>query len=669
MTDMSKTKKQLIIEMEELRLKISRLEMPDKEHDPAENTLKNQASFLYEGFNELQEGVGIVDENEIIVFCNPTFADIFGKDVNTITGMKLFSLVEPETHSYNHQQVIKRPINKTSRYEFSLKPAQEEQKHIQISTSARHLEDGTFTGAFVVVLDITERLQAEEALYKSEEIYRLLAETARDYILVHNMYGDIIYINDAGKIMAGYNEDEIMRMSIADLVPTEYLPMMEKRYIKRFEEDKDLYLYESEFLTKEEQRIPVEVSSSPIISNEKIIGILIIARNIAERRRLELQLRQSQKMEALGLLAGGIAHDFNNLLTVILSYSEMSILALPDNHPQQKHLRQIFNAGESAANVTRQILAFSRKQIMNPKICQLNEIINNSIRILRRLIGENIEIVVVLDPNLNLIRTDTNQIEQVLFNLILNARDALPDGGKITIETRNVMVDKVDLQSRPEISPGKYILLSISDTGIGIPGEIKEHIFEPFFTTKELGTGLGLSTCYGIVKQNDGYLYFNSELNTGTTFNIYLPIPEECEEYSYRPEEEIVELPSGNETILIVEDNIQVRNLGISILSEHGYEVIGSSNGEEALLELNNHKKGGIHLVFTDIVMPLMGGIELAKKIRKMHPDVKILFTSGFTDQSNFFEDGADNDFLEKPYTQHALLQKVRKILDKQDKG
>jgi CheY-like chemotaxis protein/two-component sensor histidine kinase len=366
---------------------------------------------------------------------------------------------------------------------------------------------------------------------------------------------------------------------------------------------------------------------------------------------LQEQLRQSQKMEAIGRLAGGIAHDFNNLMTIIKGYSQLSLLDLKENDPLRENIHEIQTATERATNLTRQLLAFSRRQILEPKVLDLNSLLKDLDKMLRRIIGEDIDMTLLLANDLWKVKIDPGQLEQVILNLAVNAKDAMPTGGKLSIETVNV--------------PGRYVMLSITDTGVGMPQEVKEKIFEPFFTTKNIGTGLGLSTVHGIVHQSGGNIWVYSEPGHGTTFKIYLPKVEE-ELDTLQKREETDSSPRGSETVLLVEDDQSVRSLAYRLLHQQGYTILEAANGEEALRVVQEHAGEKIHLLFTDVVMPYMNGKELADQLKLLRPDIKVLYTSGYTDNTivHFGVLNQNISILQKPFSPKSLSQKVREVLD-----
>jgi two-component system cell cycle sensor histidine kinase/response regulator CckA len=393
-----------------------------------------------------------------------------------------------------------------------------------------------------------------------------------------------------------------------------------------------------------------------------------LKRSEEEKALLQEQLRQSQKVEAVGRLAGGIAHDFNNLLTVIKGYSELSRMGLEEGDMLRENIDQIRDAAERAASLTRQLLAFSRRQVMEMKVLDLNTILRDLEKMLRRIIGENIEMVILPVEDLGKVRADAGQLEQVIMNLVVNARDAMPNGGKLTIQAANTELDESFARSHLDVKPGHYVMVSVSDTGMGMTPEVKERIFEPFFTTKETGkgTGLGLSTAYGIVKQSKGHIWVDSEQEKGTAFKIYLPRVDEPPE-KIREEVSQKEFPRGNETILIVEDEEEVRKLAGKILQGQGYKILETFNGEDALAACANCKSP-IHLMLADVVMPGMTGSELANLLKPLYPELKILFMSGYNDDAIVLRGVLENglNYIQKPFTMEGLARKVREMLDKE---
>ena len=392
-----------------------------------------------------------------------------------------------------------------------------------------------------------------------------------------------------------------------------------------------------------------------------------LQQEVSERKQLQEQFLRAQKMEAIGQLAGGVAHDFNNLLTPILAYTQMALDKLAPGDPLRIKLNEIEKAGERAANLTRQLLAFSRRQIVKPQVINLNELILNMDKMLRRVIGEDLELITLCNPKLGPVKVDPGQIEQILMNLAVNARDAMQDGGKLIIKTANSDVDDEVMRQDAETTAGEYVVLTVSDTGTGIPDEVKAHIFDPFFTTKEVGkgTGLGLSTCYGIVEQNGGYIHVDSEPGEGATFKIYLPRIQGAVELGFSPSDPGT-LHRGGETVLLVEDDLSVKTAVAEMLSDSGYSVLEAANGVEAVGVALDWVGKEIHLLLTDVVMPLMGGKELARRFRALHPGASVLYTSGYMNDA-ILRQGIiehDTEFIQNPLTPAVLTRKIREVLD-----
>jgi PAS domain S-box-containing protein len=410
----------------------------------------------------------------------------------------------------------------------------------------------------------------------------------------------------------------------------------------------------------------VALASSEVIYLDGEKCILTTTNDITERRQLEQQLIQSQKMDAIGRLAGGVAHDFNNLLTAIIGYSEIVKRRLDEDDPMREQIEEIEKAGHRAASLTNQLLAFSRKQVLQPQVLDLNAVIADISNMLKRLIGEDIELRTNLDPSIGYVKVDPGQIDQIIMNLAVNARDAMPRGGKLTIETQNVYLDETYTNQHAEVQAGPYVMLAISDTGIGMDRETQARVFEPFFTTKERGkgTGLGLSTVFGIVRQSGGHVWVYSEPGRGTTFKVYLPLVEQASQIvqTWEPR---VETLRGTETVLLVEDEEAVRKLAHQVLDMNGYKVLVAADPAEALRLCRQHE-GPIHLMITDVVMPGMSGRELAERLIATRPEMELVYMSGYTDDAIVHHGVLDAGvaFLQKPFTPDALGRKVREILD-----
>jgi len=504
----------------------------------------------------------------------------------------------------------------------------------------------------------------EQALRQSEARYRSLVQSSVYGIYRSSLEGRFLDINPALITMLGYRDPE--EVLLLDPEKDVFVYADEhRRLIDAFRKTGRLDGLEVKWKRKDGSAITVRISGQAVTSEDEPADVLeAIAEDVTERRALEDQFRQAQKMEAVGRLAGGVAHDFNNLLMVISGYAEVILSKIDLDHPLHEKGRAIQQAADRASILTRQLLAFSRKQLLELKVVDLNAIVSDMERLLRPLIGENVELIARLAPNAGYTRADAGQIEQVLMNLVVNAKDAMPNGGKLTIETQNVVVDESHRGGQTFIRPGNYVLLSVSDSGMGMDKETQSRIFEPFFTTKEKGkgTGLGLSTVYGIVKQSGGYVMVQSEVGHGSSFHIYLPQVEGTAEKRALPVAGAA--AGGTETILLVEDEESVRQLVRDTLESNGYRVVEAENGEAGLQAAAAHS-GNIDIVITDVVMPGMGGREMAQQLAKVRPETKVLYLSGYTEDAILNEGTIERGtaFLQKPFTLQSLSRKVREVL------
>jgi two-component system cell cycle sensor histidine kinase/response regulator CckA len=515
----------------------------------------------------------------------------------------------------------------------------------------------------VLAYDIGDRIVTGEALRASEARYRELFDNATDAIFTTDLDLNVTALNGAAAALTGYTREEARELNIASLVTAETLEQVQRKLTDQLA-GKGPSLYETEILARDGRRVPIEVIARLVSREGKPVGIQGIARDISDRKRLEQGLLQAHKMEAVGRLAGGIAHDFNNLLTVIVGYSQDIIERLPQDDPTHADAVQIFNAGGYAVDLTRQLLAFSRKQILAPKILDLNAVIGQLALMLRRLIGANVELVIRAAQDLGAVKADPGQLEQVIVNLVVNARDAMPHGGTLTVETSTAVLD-ASAAERPGLVQGHYVLLAISDTGSGMDPLTRAQIFEPFFTTKEAGkgTGLGLCTVYGIVKQSGGYIFAESEPGQGTTFRLYFP---RCPAGEIEP---ALKLPAvsrvegGTESILLVDDDGGVREFVDRVLAARGYAVLSASSTDEALQLCDGHP-GGIDLLLTDVAMSGMTGPALADALRARYPGIKVVYMSGHA--TDAIDQGALDPlaFIAKPFTARDLMSKIRGALD-----
>ena len=520
-----------------------------------------------------------------------------------------------------------------------------------------------------VMFDISELLRAKEALQKSEAKFRTIFEGTSLGIAVVNMEGRLIESNPALQKMLGYNGADLYNKVFNELAHPEDSTRDLDLYKKLLEGEHDYYQIEKRFFKKEGGviwgRLNVSLGKSDGGTPQYTIHIL---EDITEWKQLEAQFLQSQKMETVGRLAGGIAHDLNNLFTILSGYSQLSLISLQENDPLRGNLEEIKRVTERAAELTHQLLALSRRQVLDLKVVDLNTLVQGLQKMLGRVMGEDIELTTVLDKNLGRVKIDPGQIEQVILNLVVNARDAMSTGGRLILETSNVELDEDYARRHIGVTPGRYVTLSVSDTGCGMSPEVKEQIFDPFFTTKDKGkgTGLGLSTVYGIVKQSGGNIWVYSEPGQGTTFKIYLPQVEEGAD-TFTSQAEKDDLPQGSEMVLLVEDEPSVRSLTARFLRKQGYTVLEAGNGDEAMQIAHDHREEKIHLLLTDVVMPQMSGKEVVERLKTFYPEIKVLFISGYTEtvinHHAEFQTGAP--FLQKPFSWNGLAKKVREVLDR----
>ncbi|TET83507.1 MAG: PAS domain S-box protein, partial [Desulfobacteraceae bacterium] len=509
--------------------------------------------------------------------------------------------------------------------------------------------------------------RTEEALRASEKRYRTLFEDSIAAIVITSREGKLLDVNQAALDLLGYTKVEITGMNFRELY-------VDPSNGERFQQQIDQKGSVANFEVKLRKKDGTELDSLFTVNTKRaddgsIVGYQGFIRDITGQKKLEAQFRQAQKMEAIGTLAGGVAHDFNNILTTIIGNAGLALMGVGKNDILREEIEEIKIAGERAASLTRQLLAFSRKQVIRPMILNFNELLKDVDKMLGRLIGEDVELLTIPGPELWQVEADPGQVEQVIINLVINAKDAMPKGGKLTVETANVDLDGNYFRKHgiKEKQPGTYVMLAVSDTGIGMDKETLEHIFEPFFTTKEIGkgTGLGLSTVYGIVKQNNGFIWAYSEPGHGTTFKIYLP-KAKGDVASEKKEQHPVTEIDGSEIVLIVEDDDSLRKLAQKALQQHGYSVLEAENGEDALRVSEEHG-GSIDLMITDVVMPKMSGKETAERLQPLYPQMKVIYMSGYTDDAIVHHGvlAPGLNFFEKPFTPEGLARKVREVLDR----
>jgi PAS domain S-box-containing protein len=527
-----------------------------------------------------------------------------------------------------------------------------------------------------IILFILRSLLAEHTRYvtetrlrTSEEEHRAILERAPQGIFRSSPQGKFITVNPALARILGYASARELLSCVTDLGRQVWSDQHERQlYIQSLERNSAIRGYECEFLRKNDAKVRVMLTAHVVRDfHDNVVYYEGFVEDLTERRELEQQFLQAQKMEAVGRLAGGVAHDFNNLLTVITGYTDLAFGEAGVSRRLERALTEIKGATNRAVEITGQLLAFSRKQVLQPRPLDLNCVVQGITKMLTRLLGEDIQLVIVLDPSTTVVNADPAGIDQIIMNLAVNARDAMPNGGTLTIKTGDVVFDEVEHEKQAEIPAGRYATLSISDTGTGIDPETKKHLFEPFFTTKDAGrgTGLGLSTVFGIVRQSGGFVLFTSELGCGTTFTIYLP---RIEAAVQTPTFENLNVsPHGSETVLLVEDDPCVRGLNLEVLRSLGYQVIEAGSAAGAITAFR--RSGPINLLITDVIMPDMNGWQLAQQLLQERPQLRVLYVSGYPDDINsnmLLARGAA--FLQKPFGRHALATRIRQLLDASSK-
>jgi PAS domain S-box-containing protein len=542
-------------------------------------------------------------------------------------------------------------------------------RHIQLQRTRNLLESTVKERTAELRNEIEERKRVEETLRESEEKFLQLAENITDVFWITSPDRQKIhYISHAYELIWG-RSTEALYAHPEQWVET-VLPADRERVLAAF-----ATLRDNEPRISVEYRIARPDGAVRWIHDRgfqvrdiagKVVRLTGIATDITEHKQLEAQLFQSQKMETVGRLAGGVAHEFNSILTAIIGQSELLLEDLPAGSPLSRNATEISKAADRAAGLTRQLLAYGRKQFLHPKILDLNQVVAGMEGMFRHLMGGDVDVRIISAADLHAVKADAGQIEQVIINMAINARDAMPCGGKLTLETANVTFDHGRADRYPEMKPGDYVMLAITDTGTGMTAEIKAHVFEPFFSTKDVGrgTGLGLATCYGIIKQSGGHISVYSEPGRGSTFKIYLPQAQS--ETRVRPQPELPNLPHGTETILLVEDDPALCDMAAELLRRLGYDVLAAANGLSALKLVEQRGKKSIDLLFTDVVMPQLNGKDLSERVQALHPETKILFTSAYTENAIVHQEilRPGVAMLQKPFTPSALAHKLREVLD-----
>ncbi len=549
-------------------------------------------------------------------------------------------------------------------FEFKHRLADGSIRDVEVYSSSIEIEGRQLLHS--IIHDISDRQKAEEALKASEARFRKMVEDAPDPIFIQTQMR-FSYLNQKALNLFGAKDaQELIGSPVMERFHPDYHESVKQRIKGLNEHCKPAELMEQKYLRMDGSTVLVEVTAQPIMYEDNDGALIFVVRDITERKNLEAQLMQAQKMESVGRLAGGVAHDYNNMLSIILGYTDFAFEKIDTKHPLFSDLEQIHTAAERSVDITRQLLAFSRKQTIEPTLLDLNESVEGMLKMLRRLIGEDIDIAWHPGEHLWPVFMDPSQLNQIIVNLCVNARDAIKNVGKITIETNTKSFDDEYCAEHLGFRPGDYIMVAVSDDGCGMDKDLQSHIFEPFFTTKEMGkgTGLGLATVYGIVKQNNGFINVYSELGQGTTFRIYIPRPEALLK---KLEKKKPTLPyaSEDETILLVEDDQAILKMTKMMLERGGYSVLSASKPEEAI-EIANKYSGQIHLFITDVVMPEMNGRDLSKNILSIYPNLKTLFMSGYTANviahHGVLDEGVN--FIQKPFSREQISVKVRELLD-----
>jgi two-component system, cell cycle sensor histidine kinase and response regulator CckA len=622
------------------------------EHDASTRELLGQA----------HEAVAVVVDGTI-AYANPVCVQMFGRDEEFV-GVPASDLFDPPAREQIAQILrhSRQRINTPELYEAVSLRADGTTFDVELSVTPINFEGQTASQA--ILRDITARKRMEAGLRDSEERYRLLFERNLAGVYRSTAGGRLLECNRAYAKMMGYaSPAEAMAQPALAFYAS---PQDREDFLEKLRREGSLVNYENQARRKDASLVWVIENVSLIRSEDGEEILLGTAFDMTDRKRLEEQLLQSQKMEAIGRLAGGIAHDFNNLLTAVSGYTELLLGQLSPGDPRRESAEEIRHAGKRAAALTQQLLAFSRRQVLEPRVLDLNSVISNMEKMLRRVIGEDVELATSLSAGLWRTKADPGQIEQVILNLVVNARDAMPRGGRLTLETANVELDEKFAGRYVTVHPGPHVMLAVSDTGVGMDPELQARLFEPFFTTKERGkgTGLGLSTTYGVVKQSGGSVWVYSEPGHGTTFKIYLPRCEEPLDATVAPAPASAPR-AGTETVLLVEDEPEVRRLVDRLLRMQGYTVLSAPSGAEAIAIANGHE-APIDVLVTDVIMPGMNGPDLARTLEHARPRMKVLYISGYTDTAiarhGILDPGMT--LLSKPFTPDALARKMREVLD-----
>jgi PAS domain S-box-containing protein len=637
----------------------------------ADQKLRDSEAFRTAVLNGIGEGVVVIGRDYRILSANQGYCDQVKMSCETIIGKHCHAVShhidQPCFEIAGGCDCTVQKCFKTGERYRSMHTHLDKDGHARyIETNAYPLKDssGEVTAAIETLLDVTDLVTLEKKLTEVKDQYKKLYDDAPDMMHSVDREGTIVICNQTELNALGFKSEELIGSKLKDLI----VPEERDTCTVKMKSLQDNGFFEGEItlLAKDGRRIPVLIRSKVIYDKDgRYLMSDAVLRDITEKKHLEAQLFQAQKMEAVGLLAGGVAHDFNNVLTVVVGYGSLLLKKTEADNTARGYVEQVLAAAERATSLTRNLLAFSRKQIINPKPVHLSDVVKNLEKLLVRLISEDIELKLYLAHQEASVMADTSQIDQVLMNLAINAKDAMPDGGSLIIETELVEFDKDYVRVHVFAQPGQYMLLSVTDTGKGMDAQTKDKIFEPFYTTKEVGkgSGLGLSMVYGIIKQHNGYINVYSEPGKGTTFKLYLPVV--AQESEQTPTAVLQPVSGGTETVLLAEDAAMVRDLAKNILEEYGYNVIVAENGVDAIEAFTAHPD--VALLILDVIMPGKNGKEVFAEIRGLRPDIKALFMSGYT--SNIIHKKGvlerDTEFISKPFSPNAFLRKVREVLDK----
>lgn len=664
-----KSKRDLIKEIKKLNNKIDKLEKVKESFFELEQ--------LYNCFLKISPVIITISDLEgNIKWTSPSTAKILGIDnIEQIIGKSAYEFIAPEQRARaleNMKKTLMQGIIFNEEYIF-LRP--DNTRYFgELSASLIIDKQGKPKGLIAIIHDLTKLKASEESIRETEENFRSLAEKSPNMIFI-NQKGRVVYANDKCSEIMGYSKDEFLNenFNFYSLIDPEYIEFIKQSYSKHLKGE-EVPPYEYKLITKDKKKLDVIISTRLIKfrGEDALLGVVTDITEFkkiqADKKKIESQLLHSQKIEALGRLAGGIAHDFNNILLAIIGYSELAIMNYKENKDSVNELEEIKNAGLRASKLTKQLLTFSRQQDLEKCDINLNSLIVDIKKMLIHIIGEDIKLILELQDDLLFINADPGQIEQVIMNLVINSHSAMPNGGIIKIKTKNINIDQNNISQFTEAKFGRYVCLSINDTGKGMDNEVKRHLFEPFFTTKEEGTGLGLSVVYGIVKKHDGWIEVESELNKGTIINIYLPAILEKQDIKKISDKNLNAFNGKGKKILLVEDDEKVLDYTKTALIKNGYNVMIARNSVEAQ-NIFNDKDHKIDLLLSDVILPDSSGLQLAEELIKKYKNLKILLSSGYSEQKSqrpiIIKKGFN--YIQKPYSLYELLKSLYEILNEDE--